>query len=329
MRKFKAVQLKFEEDNFKSNIIFLGLDNLSFGEVMIEVAYSSVNYKDMLAMSEKGGVIRSYPMIPGIDLSGVVIESNDERFITGDKVIACGYGIGVSHTGGFSEVARIPAEWLTHLPDTLSLKDAMIFGTAGFTAAMSIMALEKHGMSPESNPKILVSGASGGVGSMALLLLKEKKYSHIIAGIRKDYQESVVMKLGANEIYNPSKTAEEIPLLGKQKFDYVLDTVGGNLITSLLPHVSYGGSVTLCGNAGGNYLNTSVLPFILRNINLLGIDTVQVPIHQRQKVWDYLGAVSEVLKDAQVQEIKMEEIDKTIENIREGKHIGRTIVKIK
>lgn len=328
VKQFKAIQLRYEKEIFLNGICTLSTDDLSEGTVLIEVAYSSVNYKDMLAMSENGGVIRSYPMIPGIDISGVVSDSKDERFKNGDKVIACGYGIGVSHSGGYSEYARIPAEWLTHLPDNLSLRDAMIFGTAGFTAAMSLLALEKHGMNAALNQKVLVTGASGGVGSMALLLLKEKSYTHVVAGIRKEYQVEMVENLGADESVNFSSLNEKNPLLGKQIYDYILDTVGGDLIASLIPHLKYGGSASLCGNAGGNQFNTNVLPFILRNINVLGIDTVQVPIEERQKIWDYLGNVSHCLKKAQVQEIELKELSKTMDEIKSGKHLGRTIVKI-
>ena len=321
--------MRFEEEKFSNQVCTLSIEDLSKGNVLIEVAYSSVNYKDMLAMSENGGVIRSYPMIPGIDISGIVIESKDDRFKIGDKVIACGYGFGVSHSGGYSEIARVPAEWLTHLPHNLSLRDAMIFGTAGFTAAMSVLALESHGMNPALDPKVLVTGASGGVGSMALLLLKEKSYTHKIAGIRKKYQVEMVKNLGADEIIDFSDLDEITPLLGKQKYDYILDTVGGDLIASLIPNMKYGGSVSMCGNAGGNQLNTNVLPFILRNINLLGIDTVQVPIEERKKVWDYLGDASNYLKFAKVQEIELKELNRTMQEIKNGKHLGRTIVKIK
>ena len=329
VKEFKAIQLRYEEDIFLNDICTLSIDDLSEGTVSIEVAYSSVNYKDMLAMRENGGVIRSYPMIPGIDISGVVIDSKDERFKSGDKVIACGYGIGVSHSGGYSEFAKIPAEWLTHLPYNLSLRDAMIFGTAGFTAAMSLLALESHGMNPSLDPKVLITGASGGVGSMALFLLKEKSYAHKIACIRKEYQIEMVKALGADEIVNVSESDERNPLLGKQRYDYILDSVGGDLIASLIPSIKYGGSVSMCGNAGGNQLNTNVLPFILRNINLLGIDTVQVPIKERQIVWDYLGNASKNLKFVKVQEIELEDLSQTMDKIRDGKHLGRTIVKIK
>ena len=328
VKKFKAIQLRYEEEIFFNDIFALNIDDLSEGTVLIEVAYSSVNYKDMLAMSKNGGVIRSYPMIPGIDISGIVIDSKDDRFKNGDKVIACGYGIGVSHSGGYSELARIPGEWLTHLPYNLSLRDAMIFGTAGFTAAMSLLALESHGMNPDLDPRVLVTGASGGVGSMALLLLKDKLYAHKIACIRKDYQIEMVKDLGADEIIDVSELDEKNPLLGKQRYDYILDTVGGDLIASLIPNIKYGGSVSMCGNAGGNRLNTNVLPFILRSINLLGIDTVQVQIDERQKIWDYLGNVSTNLIFAKVQEIELEDLSQTMDKIRDGKHLGRTIVKI-
>lgn len=329
MEKFQAIVVRQQEHEVIYEIEQVGLEQLSPGKVLIKVAYSSLNYKDSLAVTPKAGVINNYPMIPGIDLSGVVISSEDENFVEGQEVLVTGFDMGMSHTGGFAEYARIPAQWIIPLPEGLTLRNAMIYGTAGFTAALSIQNLEKAGMNPQNQPKILVTGASGGVGSISIQLLKKAGYDNVSALIRKDYQQPIVGKLGATHIVH----AEEVQafsgkLLAKQNYDYIIDTVGGEVTSALLPQISYGGSIALCGNAGGIAVNATVLPFILRGINLLGIDSVQYPHEARFQIWSRFALEWDIAETAHVQEISLSEVKSVIEDIKFGRHTGRTIIKI-
>ncbi|RLJ91314.1 YhdH/YhfP family quinone oxidoreductase [Planococcus citreus] len=326
MDSFKAIVIKEQGDEIIYGVEQTGEEQLSDGNVLVNVAYSSINYKDMLAVQKKGGVIRDYPMIPGIDFSGTVVHTADGRFQQGQEVIVTGFEMGMSHTGGFAEYARVPAEWIVPLPDGLSLKDAMVFGTAGFTAALSIQALEQNGMNPENNPELLVTGATGGVGSVALQILSKIGYTNITALVRKDHQVDVAKSLGANEVIFPDDLGELKKPLNKQKFDYVLDTVGGDVASVLIPQISYGGSMSMCGNAAGLQLTATVLPFILRGVNLLGIDSVNVPIEKRGAIWEKMAADWNITQTTLTDEVSLEKVPETIETIKNGKHLGRTIV---
>ncbi|CAN7652867.1 YhdH/YhfP family quinone oxidoreductase [Peribacillus frigoritolerans] len=327
MESFKAIVIKENNEEITYNLESITLSNLSEGEVLIKVAFSSINYKDMLAIQKNGGVIRNYPMIPGIDLSGTVVSSADNQFSKGQKVIVTGFAMGMSHTGGFAEYARVPAEWVVPLPNGLTLKDAMVFGTAGFTAALSILSLQKNGMSVKNSPKILVTGSTGGVGSIALQILSKIGYKNIVALIRKENQVSVAKSLGATEVIFASELGENKKALNKQNYHYVLDTVGGDVATTLIPHIYYGGSMSLCGNAGGIKLSTTVLPFILRGINLLGIDSVNVPIENRKSIWKRLANEWNISETTLSREISIQELSKTIDAVKNGQHLGRTILK--
>lgn len=329
MENFKALLVTDQDGEInytvKNNV---SVDELSNGEVLIKVHYSSVNFKDMLAVKKNGGVIRNYPMIPGIDLSGEVIESSTPNIKVGQKVLVTGYKMGMSHTGGFSEYARIPAEWVIPLPECLSMKEAMIFGTAGLTAALSIDALEKNGMNADSEQTILVTGATGGVGSIALQILAKVGYKNIIALVRKENQIEVAKNLGATDTILLSDFEFENKLLNKQQFHYILDTVGGELVSNLIPYVFYQGSVSLCGNAGGIKLTTTVLPFILRGVNLLGIDSVNISNKERLFIWENLSTKWKITDTTLVNETTLEQLPETFDQLKEGKHLGRTIVKI-
>ncbi|MGY0187235.1 YhdH/YhfP family quinone oxidoreductase, partial [Lactococcus petauri] len=301
---------------------------LDEGDVLVKVHYSSVNYKDMLAVQKNGGVIRKYPMIPGIDLSGTIVESNDPAFSIGQEVLVTGYDMGMSHTGGLSEYTRIPSSWVIPLPKNLSLKEAMIYGTTGLTAGLSIDALEEEGMSLNKEQTVLVTGATGGVGSLALQILSKMGYKNLIALVRKEYQIEVAQKLGATDVILLENFEFGEKPLNKQKFDYILDTVGGELLSNLIPFVSYGGSISMCGNAAGIKLDTTVLPFILRGINLLGIDSVNISREKRVQVWNKLASEWKITDTTLVNEIILEDVPETIFNIKNGTHLGRTIVKI-
>lgn len=327
MESFKAIVVRKENEEVSYQLEDVSLADLSEGEVLIKVSYSSVNFKDMLAVQANGGVIRDYPMIPGIDLSGTVVSSSNEQYSEGQQVLVTGFGTGVSHTGGFAEYARIPAEWIVPLPDGLTLKDAMIFGTAGFTAALSIMALQKNGMSVESDPHILVTGSTGGVGSVALQILSKIGYKNIAALVRKDYQVEAAKSLGATEVVFATDLEDRPKPLSKAKYHYVLDTVGGNVAAALIPQIHYGGSMSMCGNAGGVQLPTNVLPFILRGVNLLGIDSVNVPIEKRSPIWTKIADEWNISDTALTKEIALQEVPETIEAVKNGQHLGRTIIK--
>ncbi|WKA55528.1 YhdH/YhfP family quinone oxidoreductase [Planococcus shixiaomingii] len=327
MNSFKAIVIKEQEDEVIYGVEQIGEEELSDGDVVIKVAYSSINYKDMLAVQKKGGVIRNYPMIPGIDLSGTVVQSADSRFQKGQEVVVTGFEMGMSHTGGFAEYARVPADWVVPLPENLSLRDAMVFGTAGFTAALSILALEKNGMDPKNNPKILVTGSTGGVGSIAVKILAKIGYGNITALVRKERQVEVAKSLGAHTVVFPDDLGELKKPLSKEKFDYILDTVGGDVTSVLIPQLSYGGSMCMCGMAAGVGLNATVLPFILRGVNLLGIDSVNVPIEKRPAIWAKMANDWNIAGTTLVDEVALEEVPGTIEAIKKGEHLGRTIVK--
>src|SRR5690625_944775 len=281
----------------------------------------------MLAVQDKSGIIRNYPMIPGIDLSGTVVESSDNRFKEGEEVLVTGFDTGVNHTGGFAEYARIPAEWIVPLPGNLTLKDAMVFGTAGFTAALSVAALENNGMNKDNNPAILVTGSTGGVGSIALQILSKSGYANISALVRKDHQKEVALSLGATDVVFANELGDMDKPLKKQAYDFVLDTVGGDVASTLIPQVAYDGSMSMCGNAGGVKLTSTVLPFILRGVNLLGIDSVNVPIEDRSEIWEKIAGPWNIAESTLINEITLDEVRKTIDALKNGQHLGRTIVK--
>ncbi len=329
MDAFKALIVRQDGDGVTYQLENTNLEQLSPGEVVIQVAYSSVNYKDSLAVKAKGGVIRDYPMIPGIDLSGTVYSSSDPRFTKGQEVLVTGFKVGMSHTGGYSQFARIPADWVVPMPKGLDLRSSMVIGTAGFTAGLSVTALERAGMNPKNNPAILVTGASGGVGSIATQLLAKSGYQNICAMTRTDAEAETIKNLGATEfILAQDLIPEKSKPLEKPRFDYVVDTVGGKVASSMLPQLRYGGSMSMCGNAGGIQMDISVFPFILRGNNILGIDSVELPMEPRLPVWQRLATDWNITKEAVVKETTLEGLHAVFEALQSGAHVGRTIVKI-
>ncbi len=322
---FKALVLEKKENKVIPRVKTVHKGSLSKGDVVIKTAYSSLNYKDMLAFKENGGVIKNYPMIPGIDLSGTVVSSTDEGFQEGDKVLATGYGLGVSHSGGFSEYEKVPGYWLIKLPRKLSLKDAMSIGTAGFTAALSVDALINNGMNLDD--QIMVTGATGGVGSIAMQILKKLGCSNLSALVHRPESEKLAKKLGASQVVT-SDSLGEPKLMANQQYDFVLDAVGGSVAEALIPQIKYDGTITMCGNAAGVNLNTNVLPFILRAVRLIGIDSVQVQLPQRIRIWDLLAGDWNINDKIINNEINLAEVPKVIKQIEKGGHIGRTIVKL-
>jgi acrylyl-CoA reductase (NADPH) len=326
---FKALVVNKTNEDFSVKMEDLTLNDLPEGDVVIKVAYSSVNYKDGLASIPEGKIVRSYPFIPGIDMSGTVVESKDPRFKEGDQVIATSYEIGVSHFGGFSEYARIPGDWIVPLPEGLSLKEAMIYGTAGFTAALSVYRLEQNGLNPQKG-KVLVTGATGGVGSIAVSILAKRGYE-VVASTGKQSEHTYLKELGASEIVSREDVVEEkIKVLDKQLWAGAVDPVGGKTLASILSKISYGGSVAVSGLTGGGNVPTSVFPFILRGVNLLGIDSVYCPMETRKAVWDLLASdyKSEGLENAINKEVLLSELPHYLASILKGEVRGRTLVKL-
>lgn len=326
MKKYTALVVT-DQPNFQTSIQSQTFSELLENQVLVKIAYSDINFKDALATQQKGGVIRSYPMIPGIDLAGEVVESKHQNFASGDKVVVTGYGLGVSHPGGFSDYQQVPGDWLVSLPKELSEKQAMQFGTAGFTAGLAVAALEAGGVKKEE--PIFVTGASGGVGSCAIAMLKKLGYQQIIAVSRKEEAQDWLKELGASDIVPPeSLIPEKIRPLAKQQLSGLIDTVGGELLTALLPQLSYGGTAALCGNAAGIGLETTVLPFILRGIRVIGIDSVNVPMPARKKLWQRLATDLNVADQLKTNEITLVEAPATIQSLLAGTHQGRTIIKM-
>jgi acrylyl-CoA reductase (NADPH) len=318
-----VVRKKGSEVNYK--IESIDKTFLSEGDVLVKIEYSSLNYKDMLALQYKGGVIKDYPMIPGIDFVGTVESSVNEKFIKGDQVLVTGYDTGMTHTGGFSEYAQVPSDWIIPLPKSLSKKESMIYGTAGFTAALSIFELQNSGMTVDQQPEILVSGATGGVGSIAIQILSKIGYENITALVRKDRQIKVAENLGAKQAIIIEDDNKPIK---NGVFDYFLDAVGGDITTFGLKRLSYHGTATVCGNAAGNELNANVLPFILRGIKLIGVDSVYVDYKTREYIWKKLSYEWNIGGSLLYNEINFKEFDEVILQLLNGEHLGRTILKI-
>lgn len=316
-------------DTFSVEVKPLSLEDLPAGEVLIKVAYSSVNYKDGLAGIPDGNIVRNYPFIPGIDLSGTVVSSTDSRFQEGQPVIATSYGIGVSHFGGFSEYARIPADWVIPLPEGLTLREAMIYGTAGFTAAMSIEALEAHGLTPD-NGKVLVTGATGGVGGAAVAILAKQGYQ-VTASTGRTDEAGYLQALGAAEVISREDVAgSTVKPLDKQLWQAAVDSVGGTPLAAVLSKIAYGGAVAASGLTAGTAIPTTVLPFILRGVSLLGIDSVSCPAEKRAKLWqrmagDMKPAVLEELVD---REINLKELPAALQDILKSNTRGRVLVRL-
>lgn len=326
---FKALVLDKTETDFSVGVKEVSFDSLPAADVLIKVAYSSINYKDGLASIPKGKIVRSYPFIPGIDLAGVVVSSQDPRFHEGDKVIATSYEIGVSHFGGYSEYAQIPGDWIVPLPENLTLKEAMVFGTAGFTAALSVQRLEDNGLTPDKG-KVLVTGSSGGVGSIAVAMLAKRGYE-VVASTGKTAEHDYLHKLGATEVISREEVYNgKVKALDKQLWAGAVDPVGGESLASVLSKIHYGGSVAVSGLTGGGNVPTTVFPFILRGINLLGIDSVYCPMEVRAQLWKRMASdlkPSELLDSIAV-EISLEELPQTLPIILKGQARGRFVVKI-
>ncbi|HEX6479138.1 MAG TPA: acryloyl-CoA reductase [Ktedonobacteraceae bacterium] len=325
---FRAFIVNKTDDSFTAQVQQLTQADLTPGEVLIRVAYSSVNYKDALACIPEGRIVRSYPFVPGIDLSGVVVESNDSRFSTGDKVIVTSYDLGVSHYGGFSEYAHVKADWIVPLPDGLTLKEAMAFGTAGFEAALAVDKLEKMDVTPERGP-VLVTGSTGGVGSMAVSMLAKRGYT-VAASTGKQSEHAYLKELGASNILSREEVAAESNRpLEKELWAGSIDSVGGTTLAYLLRTTKYGGSVAACGLTGGTALHTTVFPLILRSVNLLGIDSVFCPMDLRRKIWQRMATdLKPSTLDTMINEVTLDELPQVTASLLKGGVRGRTVVRL-
>jgi acrylyl-CoA reductase (NADPH) len=297
--------------------------------VLIGVEWSSVNYKDALATLPAGRVARISPLVPGVDLAGVVVESDVDGLAAGDRVIAHGYDLGVSRHGGYAEFARVPADWIVPAPDSLDLRDAMVIGTAGYTAALSVVALEEHGLTPGAGP-VLVTGATGGVGSMAVGILAARGYE-VVASTGKPESESYLRGLGASEILPRSELGEAGGKpLEATKWAAAVDCVGGATLANVIKRLHYGGAVAASGNTGGVEITSSVFPFILRGVALLGIDSVQTPIERRRAVWARLATdLRPQGLDAIGHEVTLDDLEKALDQVYAGAAEGRSVVNLK
>lgn len=325
---FNALVLDEKEGRPQLEVRQFKDSDLSQGDVTIAVAYSSVNFKDGL-VAIHGKLVKSFPIIPGIDLAGYVVDSSDNRFKPGDEVIVTSYRLGTEHHGGFSERARVPADWVVPLPKGLSLKEAMILGTAGFTAALSIMRLESNGLKPEQGP-VLVAGATGGVGSIAVNILAQRGYE-VVASTGKLHEEAYLKHLGASKVIHRSEIVDtEQNSVRKQQWAAAIDPVGGETLQYILSTLQYGGSVATSGLTGGTDVTTTVLPFISRGVNWLGIDSVKLPMNKRLEVWNALATdmLPSKLHDELLHEVTLHELPHVLGSILDGKVRGRTIVNL-
>lgn len=324
---FKALMVDQIEGATQAAIQQLDETRLPEGDVLVAVSYSSLNYKDGLAVTGKGPIIAKFPAIPGIDFAGKVLESEDPRYAPGQSVVLTGWGVGERHWGGMAEKARVKGDWLVPLPEGMSERDAMAIGTAGFTAMLCVLALEEGGVQPESGP-VLVTGASGGVGSVAVALLGKLGY-RVTAATGRVSESDYLRALGASEIRSREEMSARSRPLEKQRWAGVVDTVGGDVLARALAETHYNGTVAACGLAGSHELKATVMPFILRNVRLQGVDSVVCPPARREQAWQRLQQDLELSRLGEVaQEISLEQVPEYAERILRGEVRGRTLIRI-
>ncbi|MBU9845835.1 oxidoreductase [Rahnella ecdela] len=322
----KTLVLEQQDKATLAEVKDIALPEMAEGDVLVDISWSGLNYKDALAITGKGKIIRQFPMVPGIDFTGHVKRSNDPRYSAGQAVILTGWGVGENHWGGLAQQACVKGDWLVPLPEAMPARNAMIIGTAGFTAMLCVMALEDAGVTPQSGT-VLVTGASGGVGSTAVALLHTLGYT-VAAVTGRESTHDYLRKLGASEILSRDDFAETRPL-EKQLWAGAIDTVGDKVLAKVLAQTNYGGCVAACGLAGGFGLPTTVMPFILRNVRLQGVDSVSVPAEHRAAVWERLAStLPESFYQQAATEITLEQAPGYAEDLLNNKIQGRTLVKI-
>lgn len=323
--KFQAFRVVKTEQGFERQIVEQDSAELPAGDLLIEVHYSSLNYKDALSATGNPGVTRNFPHTPGIDAAGKVLASEVDEFAPGDDVIVIGFDLGMNTPGGFAERIRIPAGWAVKLPAGLTLHASMLLGTAGFTAAECVDKLEAHGMTPDAGP-VLVTGATGGVGSVAVKLLSHLGYD-VAAVTGKPEQHEFLKSLGAGEILSREQAAEggSKPLLG-ERWGGVVDTVGGTILANGVKSLRYGCSLAACGLVGGTDMPLTVLPFLLRNVNVLGIDSVELPLPEKARIWSKLADQWRVDLTSLEQSLRLGDLSDAIDRILAGRMVGRGVV---
>ena len=324
---FKGILINKDEQGYHAALQDIDDGVLPEGDVSVNVLYSTLNYKDGLAITGKAPVVRAFPMIPGIDLVGIVEQSNSKQFHVGDVVIQNGFGVGENHCGGLAQKARLKSEWLIPLPAAFTPKQSMIIGTAGYTAMLCVIALEKNGVLPDQG-EILVTGANGGVGSFAISILAKLGYT-VVASTGRMEEASYLKTLGASEIIHRDTLSNPGKPLAKERWAGVIDSVGSHTLVNACASTKYGGTVAACGLAQGMDFPASVAPFILRGITLAGIDSVMRPIADRKEAWQRLG---EILKsddfDNIAQEINLEQVIEAAGNLLNGQVRGRIVVNV-
>ena len=323
--KFKAYLVEEVEGSFNGSIQEIELPPLEDGKVSIKVHYSSLNYKDALASTGVKGVARSYPFVPGIDVAGEITESSDERYSVGDLVVATGYKIGMAVFGGFGEMVQLPSDWLVKLPSGLTLQEAMNIGTAGLTAGASVKKIIDSGISKDL--PVLVSGATGGVGSVAVNLLSKLGYEvHALTG--KSEESETLKDMGAKQVLLRDEfMAEPIKALDKGIYGGAVDTVGGDILAKMLSMISNEGSVSCCGNVGGMKFTSSVFPFILRGVSLIGIDSAESPINFKDEIWNLFATEWALELNKYSKVISLDQIEDEITKILKGQQVGRVVIK--
>lgn len=328
MSEFRAFRVDKTEQGFERSVVTQQVSELPDGDVLIDVKYSSLNFKDGLSATGNPGVTRKFPHTPGIDASGTVLESRSAEFAPGDDVIVIGFDLGMGTPGGFGQRIRVPAGWVVSLPAGLTLRSAMVLGTAGFTAALCVDKLEAAGVKPAGGP-VLVTGATGGVGSVAVMLLAKLGYS-VTAVTGKADRHEFLRSLGATEIIDreAARAGSDKPLLA-ETYGGVVDTVGGEILVNGLKSLKYGGSLAACGLVDSPEIPATVLPFILRHVNLLGIDSVQLPLEEKRRIWEKLAGPWHLDNlDQLVEPLSLEQLSEAIDRILAGAMVGRGLVSL-
>jgi acrylyl-CoA reductase (NADPH) len=325
---FKAYLIEQHDGKVVSGFTELSEDQLDPGEVTIDVAHSSINYKDALAATGAGRIIRRFPCVGGIDLAGRVSQSTDARFVAGDEVIATSYDIGVAHHGGYAQKARIPANWVVKRPSGLSLAESMALGTAGFTAALAVVRMEHNGLQPANGP-VIVNGATGGVGSIAIAILAQLGY-HVVALTGKEAESDFLLSLGAKEVMlRQSLDLAKIKPLGKETWAGAVDNLGGDVLSWIASTMKIDGTLASIGLAASMSFNTTVAPFILRGVSLLGIDSVNCAMAQRAAVWQRLASDMKPAKLAAMsRHIAFADLPAAFDDYIAGRARGRVVVDI-
>jgi acrylyl-CoA reductase (NADPH) len=325
---FRAIRVSKSDAGQTVELADLSDADLMEGDVTVDVEYSTMNYKDALALTGKAPIIRTYPLIPGIDFAGTVRDSSNPGFKPGDKVILNGWGVGESHHGGFAERARVRGDWLVTVPDGLDTAHAMAIGTAGYTAMLCVMALEDQGVKP-GDGEVLVTGAAGGVGSVAIALLSKLGYT-VAASTGRTSEADFLKGLGAASVIDRGEFTGQVKMLAKSRWAGAVDAVGSTTLANVLSQMNYAGTVAACGLAQGMDLPTSVAPFILRAVKLIGVDSVMCPMPRRSEAWRRLARDLDLARlDALTSHVKLEDVPQVAEDLLAGKVRGRAVVDIR